>query len=41
MLAAGHDYTFIDLYASFADKTGKLKVNFTNDGLHLIHCLSP
>lgn len=33
--AAVHHYTFIDLYASFAGEGGKLKANFTNDGLHL------
>ncbi|CAN5437575.1 hypothetical protein BH20BAC1_BH20BAC1_00350 [soil metagenome] len=33
--ADSHDYTYIDLYASFADENGKLKANLTNDGLHL------
>ena len=30
-----HDYTYIDLHSSFADENGKLKADFTNDGLHL------
>jgi len=28
-------YTFIDLYTVFKDEQGRLKVEFTNDGLHL------
>ncbi|MDQ3279707.1 MAG: family 20 glycosylhydrolase, partial [Bacteroidota bacterium] len=33
--AATYQYTFVDLYASFADQTGRLKKSLTNDGLHL------
>jgi lysophospholipase L1-like esterase len=33
--SATYDYTYIDLYSSFCDKNGKLKNEFTNDGLHL------
>lgn len=29
------DYTYIDLYTSFANEKGNLKEKFTNDGLHL------
>jgi hexosaminidase len=28
-------YTYIDLFTPFSDKTGKLKAELTNDGLHL------
>lgn len=28
-------YTFIDLHSSFADETGRLRKDLTNDGLHL------
>ncbi|QCX54269.1 GDSL-type esterase/lipase family protein [Elizabethkingia sp. JS20170427COW] len=34
-LASQHHYQYIDLYSSFKNKEGKLKEEFTNDGLHL------
>ena len=33
--AAEKKYTYIDLYTPFSDPTGKLKAEFSNDGLHL------
>lgn len=33
--AAASHYTYIDLHSSFSDEKGKLKKEFTNDGLHL------
>lgn len=33
--AGGHHYTYLDLYDSFCDPTGRLQSAFTNDGLHL------
>ncbi|MBF9252677.1 family 20 glycosylhydrolase [Pontibacter sp. 172403-2] len=33
--AGKHGYTYLDLYTSFSDDTGKLKASYTNDGLHL------
>ncbi len=30
-----HRYTFIDLFSSFADTSGKINPSLTNDGLHL------
>lgn len=36
-LAAEEGATYIDLYSHFVDeKTGKMNVNYTNDGLHLL-----
>lgn len=34
--AATSHYTFLDLHPAFADETGKLKKELTNDGLHLL-----
>jgi lysophospholipase L1-like esterase len=31
-----YNYTFLDFYGSFVDLTGKLKSEYTNDGLHLL-----
>ncbi len=33
--ASKYQYSFIDLYGSFASEDGKLRKEFTNDGLHL------
>lgn len=33
--AAEYNYSFIDLHKLFSDENGKLKKEFTNDGLHL------
>ncbi|HEX6847789.1 MAG TPA: family 20 glycosylhydrolase [Chitinophagaceae bacterium] len=33
--AAKYRFTFIDLYSSFCNEAGKLKPEFSNDGLHL------
>ncbi|HUC83392.1 MAG TPA: family 20 glycosylhydrolase, partial [Flavisolibacter sp.] len=33
--SARYTYTFVDLFMPFADKEGRLKVELTNDGLHL------
>lgn len=33
--AAKHGYTYLDLYTSFLDGTGRLNARYTNDGLHL------
>lgn len=33
--AAVYGYTFVDLYSSFCDASGKLNTAYTNDGLHL------
>lgn len=36
-LAAEEGATYIDLYSHFVDeKTGKMNINYTNDGLHLL-----
>lgn len=36
-LAAAEGATYIDLYSHFVDeKTGKMNINYTNDGLHLL-----
>lgn len=35
-LAAEEKITYIDLYSRFADETGKMKPEYTNDGLHLL-----
>jgi lysophospholipase L1-like esterase len=35
LYAQQYNYTFINLYTSFCDENGKLKINLTNDGLHL------
>ena len=36
-LAAQEKVTFIDLYSQFVDpSTGKMNINYTNDGLHLL-----
>lgn len=36
-LAAEEGSTYIDLYSHFVDeKTGKMNINYTNDGLHLL-----
>lgn len=34
--AAAHRYQFVDLHSAFADESGKLKKELTNDGLHLL-----
>jgi len=34
--ATAYRYTFIDLYSSFCDESGKMKKELTNDGLHLL-----
>lgn len=34
--AERHQYTYIDLHTRMADGTGKLREEFTNDGLHLL-----
>lgn len=33
--AAQYGYTYVDLYTSFCDASGKLNLDYTNDGLHL------
>lgn len=36
-LAAKHQITYVDLYSHFVDSsTGKMKIEYTNDGLHLL-----
>ncbi len=35
-MAVNFEYTFIDLTGAFSDSKGKLKKEFTNDGLHLM-----
>ena len=35
-IAKNNDATFIDLWPSLSDENGKLKRNYTNDGLHLL-----
>lgn len=34
--AKKYGYTYIDLYSSFADSSGKMDLRFSNDGLHLM-----
>lgn len=34
--SSDYNFTYIDLHTSFLDKNGKLRVDFTNDGLHLL-----
>ena len=35
-MTISEDVTYINLYSSFADEEGKLKLIYTNDGLHLM-----
>lgn len=35
-LAAEEKVSYIDLYSHFADEEGKMKIEYTNDGLHLL-----
>ncbi len=34
--ATTHHYQYVDLYSAFADESGRLKKELTNDGLHLL-----
>ncbi len=36
LLQQKHHYTYIDLHSHFIDNSGKLKAEFSNDGLHLM-----
>lgn len=35
-LAVKHNIKYIDLYSHFADEKGQMKLEYTNDGLHLL-----